>query len=267
MNDNNADACYTLKENFEKPSANPDRQVVHRGNVKDVFQFGSADIIEGGFPCQGFSLAGPRKVDDKRNMLYHYLKRAITFANPKFFVAENVKGFVTIGENAKQSFFKKGKIAKLGAVASAIVKELEATGAGYNVKYELLDAKDYGLPQDRQRIFIVGVRKDLEYEFEFPKPTHGPDLKPYVTMKDYGIKDIHSLETEVFRDGKSHGRDYFGARYMSRNRLRKWDDVSFTIPADAGQVPADPSCKKMWKIDIPKVEDADWPEFRKNHRR
>ena len=234
MNDNNADACYTLKENFEKPSANPDRQIVHRGNVKDVFQFGSADIIEGGFPCQGFSLAGPRKVDDKRNMLYQYLKRAITFANPKFFVAENVKGFVTIGENAKQSFFKKGKIANLGSVASAIVKELEATGAGYNVKYELLDAKDYGLPQDRQRIFIVGVRKDLEYEFEFPKPTHGPGLKPYVTMKDYGIKDIHSLETEVFRDGKSHGRDYFGARYMSRNRLRKWNDVSFTIPADAG---------------------------------
>ncbi|MCS5649383.1 MAG: DNA cytosine methyltransferase, partial [Dehalococcoidia bacterium] len=195
MNDNNADACYTLKENFEKPSANPDRQVVHRGNVKDVFQFGSADIIEGGFPCQGFSLAGPRKVDDKRNMLYQYLKRAITFANPKFFVAENVKGFVTIGENAKQSFFKKGKIANLGSVASAIVKELEATGAGYNVKYELLDAKDYGLPQDRQRIFIVGVRKDLEYEFEFPKPTHGPGLKPYVTMKDYGVKDIHSLET------------------------------------------------------------------------
>ena len=265
MNDNNADACYTLRENFEKPSANPDRQVVQRGNVKDIFEFGSADIIEGGFPCQGFSLAGPRKVDDKRNLLYHYLKRAITFANPKFFVAENVKGFVTIGENAKQSFFKKGKIANLGSVASAIVKELESTGAGYNVKYELLDAKDYGLPQDRQRIFIVGVRKDLEYEFEFPKPTHGPGLKPYVTMKDYGVKDIHSLETEVFRDGKSHGRDYFGARYMSRNRLRKWNDVSFTIPADAGQVPADPSCKKMWKIDIPKIKDADWPEFRKNH--
>ena len=273
MNDNNADACYTLKENFEKPSANPDRQVVQRGNVKDVFEFGSADIIEGGFPCQGFSLAGPRKVDDKRNMLYHYLKRAITFANPKFFVAENVKGFVTIGENAKQSFFKKGKIANLGSVASAIVKELEATGAGYNVKYELLDAKDYGLPQDRQRIFIVGVRKDLEYEFEFPKPTHGPGLKPYVTMKDYGVRDIHSLETEVFRDGKSHGRDYFGARYMSRNRLRKWNDVSFTIPADAGQVAADPDSKTMWAKEIEwwfemclkEVKDHEWPEFRKNN--
>jgi len=273
MNDNNADACYTLKENFEKPSANPDRQVVHRGNVKDVFQFGSADIIEGGFPCQGFSLAGPRKVDDKRNLLYHYLKRAITFANPKFFVAENVKGFVTIGEKGRQGFFKKGKIANLGSVASAIVKELEFTGAGYNVKYELLDAKDYGLPQDRQRIFIVGVRKDLEYEFEFPKSTHGPGLKPYVTMKDYGIKDIHSLETEVFRDGKSHGRDYFGARYMSRNRLRKWNDVSFTIPADAGQVAADPDSKTMWAKEIEwwfemclkEVKDHEWPEFRKNN--
>ena len=122
MNDNNPDAYRTLLENFQKRSANPEREIVHRGNIKDVFQFGSADVIEGGFPCQGFSLAGPRKVDDDRNMLYHYLKRAITFANPKFFVAENVKGFVTIGENAKQSFFKKGKIANLGSVASAIVK-------------------------------------------------------------------------------------------------------------------------------------------------
>ena len=268
MNDNNADACYTLKENFEKPSANPDRQVVHRGNVKDVFQFGSADIIEGGFPCQGFSLAGPRKVDDKRNMLYHYLKRAITFANPKFFVAENVKGFVTIGKNAKQSFFKKGKIANLGSVASAIVKELEATGAGYNVKYELLDAKDYGLPQDRQRIFIVGVRKDLEYEFEFPKPTHGPGLKPHVTMGEYGINDIPSLETEVFKERKGERDDYFSSRYMSRNRIRKWNEVSFTIPAEAAQVPSDPSCKWMWNIDVTeknRPKDKDWSEFRKKH--
>ena len=257
MNDNNADACYTLRENFEKPSANPDRQVVHRGNVKDVFEFGSADIIEGGFPCQGFSLAGPRKVDDKRNMLYHYLKRAITFANPKFFVAENVKGFVTIGENGKGKFFEHGKITKLGDVAAAIKSELETTGGGYKVHCEMLDAKDYGLPQDRKRIFIVGVRNDLDFKFEFPRPTHGEGLLPYVNMEEYGVKDIQSLETEV--------EGYFSSRYMSRNRIRQWDDVSFTIPADAGQVPADPSCKKMWKIDIPKIKDADWPEFRKNH--
>ena len=237
MNDNNPDACRTLLENFQKRSANPEREIVHRGNIKDVFQFGSADVIEGGFPCQGFSLAGPRKVDDDRNMLYHYLKRAITFANPKFFVAENVKGFVTIGENGKGKFFKHDKIAKLGDVAAAIKSELEATGGGYKVHCEMLDAKDYGLPQDRKRIFIVGVRNDLDFKFEFPRPTHGEGLLPYVNMEK--IKDIQSLETEV-------DMEYFSSRYMSRNRIRKWDGVSFTIPAEAAQVPADPTCEKMW---------------------
>ena len=272
MNDNNADACYTLKENFEKPSANPDRQVVHRGNVKDVFAFGSADIIEGGFPCQGFSLAGPRKVDDERNTLYNYLKRAITFADPKFFVAENVKGFVTIGEEGSGKFFEDGKISKLGDIAAAIKGELESTGGGYNVQCQVLDAKDYGLPQDRQRIFIVGVRNDLDFKFEFPRPTHGPGN--YVSMEEYGISGIPSLETEVFRDKKEDREDYFSARYISRNRIRKWNEMSYTIPAQASQVPADPDSRHMWKIDkkdwwfelcLKMVKDDEWPEFRKNN--
>ena len=237
MNDNNSDAYRTLLENFQKRSANPEIEIVHGEDIKNVFGFPSADVIEGGFPCQGFSLAGPRKVDDKRNMLYHYLKRAITFANPKFFVAENVKGFVTIGENGKGKFFEHGKIAKLGDVASAIKSELEATGGGYKVHCEMLDAKDYGLPQDRKRIFIVGVRNDLDFKFEFPRPTHGEGLEPYVSMEK--IKDIQSLETEV-------DMEYFSSRYVSRNRIRKWNDVSFTIPAEAAQVPADPTCEKMW---------------------
>ena len=240
MNDKDGDACSSLQENFEKKSDNPDREIVHRGNIKDVFGFGSADVIEGGFPCQGFSLAGPRKVDDKRNVLYNYLKRTVMYANPKFFVAENVKGFVTIGEKGKKKYFEDGKIAKLGDVAAAIKSELESTGAGYNVHCEILDAKDYGLPQDRQRIFIVGVRNDLDFKFEFPRPTHGEGLLPYVSMKKYGVEDLgESKETEV-------DMEYFSSRYMSRNRIRKWDDVSFTIPAEAAQVPADPTCEKMW---------------------
>ena len=266
MNDNNADACYSLKENFEKKSDNPDREIVRRGNIKDVFDFGNADVIEGGFPCQGFSLGGPRNVDDKRNVLYNYLKRTITFTNPKFFVAENVKGFVTIGEDGKGKFFQDGKIIKLGDIAAAIKSELESTGGGYNVQCEMLNAKDYGLPQDRKRIFIVGVRKDLDYKFEFPRPTHGP--KNYVSMEEYGVKDIPSLEREVFKEKKGDREDYFSSRYMSRNRIRKWNQISFTIPAEAAQVPADPSCEKMWDIDVTgknRPKDSDWTEFRKEH--
>jgi len=289
MNDNNADSCYTLIENFQKTSDNPDRKIIHRGNIKDVFSFGQADVIEGGFPCQGFSLAGPRKVDDKRNILYNYLKRAITFANPKFFVAENVKGFVSIGEDGKNKLYDKEGNLQLGKVASAITSELATTGGGYNVHCKILDAKDYGIPQDRERIIIVGVRKDLDFEFEFPRATHGKNLKPYVTLES--IKNIPSLETEVYKEKKDDREDYFSSRYMSRNRIRPWNNVSFTIPADAGQVPADPSCEKMWdtpdgkrpgkikpidkKIAQPLAGGfqgpidtrMDWNEFRKKHEK
>ena len=271
MNDNNADSCYTLIENFQKTSDNPDREIIHRGNIKDVFSFGESDVIEGGFPCQGFSLAGPRKVDDKRNILYNYLKRAITFANPKFFVAENVKGFVSIGEDGKNKLYDKEGNLQLGKVASAITSELASTGGGYNVHCKILDAKDYGIPQDRERIIIVGVRKDLDFEFEFPRATHGKNLKPYVTLES--IKNIPSLETEVFKEKKDDREDYFSSRYMSRNRIRPWSKPSFTIPADAGQVPADPSCEKMWDTPDGKVpggkkpDDSEWTEFRKKHEK
>ena len=164
-----------------------------------------------------------------------------------------------------------GEIAKnvvSEGVGEAIKSELESTGAGYNVHCEILDAKDYGLPQDRQRIFIVGVRNDLDFKFEFPRPTHGEGLLPYVSMKEYGVKDIPSLETEVFKERKENREDYFSSRYMSRNRIRKWNDVSFTIPAEAQQVPADPSCKKMWDVDVigeNRPKDREWAEFRKAH--
>ena len=203
--------------------------------------------------------------------MYNYLKRAITFANPKFFVAENVKGFVSIGEDGKNKLYDKEGNLQLGKVASAITSELATTGGGYNVHCKILDAKDYGIPQDRERIIIVGVRKDLDFEFEFPRATHGKNLKPYVTLES--IKNIPSLETEVFKEKKDDREDYFSSRYMSRNRIRPWSKPSFTIPADAGQVPADPSCEKMWDTPDGKVpggikpDDSEWTEFRKKHEK
>ena len=267
MNDRNRDACETLEANF------PDSLVV-RQNIKDVFNFGDADVIEGGFPCQGFSLAGPRKVNDERNSMYHYLKRAIMLVNPKFFVVENVKGFVTIGENGKGQFFNKdGTIKKLGKIATAIVDELASTGTGYNVKYEILNAKDYGLPQDRKRVFVVGVRKDLGFNFKFSsiKKTHGPDISPYVSMAEYGVPEVED-DSEIFQEKKGKRKDYFSARYMSRNRIKKWDNPSFTIPAEAAQVPADPNSQTMWtgmswwfELCLKEVQDHEWPKFRKNN--
>ena len=111
MTDKDKDACKTLEENFKiEPKI---------GDIKKIRNFGHANVIEGGFPCQGFSVAGPRKktsvkrksknraynyveINDDRNALYHYLKQTISLSEPDFFVAENVKGFVSIGEEIKE---------------------------------------------------------------------------------------------------------------------------------------------------------------------
>jgi DNA (cytosine-5)-methyltransferase 1 len=262
-NDNNPDACDTLRKRFEKTK----KGIIHKERIQKINEFKSANVITGGFPCQGFSLAGPRQVEDKRNILYQDLKRAIDTVSPEFFVAENVKGFVTIGETTQRKFFDNGKIIKLGKVASAIIKELEEVGKGYTVSRELHNAKDFGIPQDRERIIIVGVRKDINFKFKFPKSTHGKSLKKYVTLNDC-LKNIEVNDNEIFREVKGTRKDYFSSRYMSRNRIRKWSETSFTIPADASQVPASPDCNKMWNIDVTgenRPKDSEWAEFRKKN--
>ena len=255
-NDNNLDACGTLRNNFESGT-----RIIHHSNIQKMEDFAHSNVISGGFPCQGFSAAGPRKVADRRNTLYRDLKRAIQVAKPEFFVAENVKGFVTIGEHGRGKFFKNGKIARLGNIARAIINEL--ADIGYVVHYDLHNAKDYGLPQDRSRIIIVGVREDLDYSFKFPTPTH--DQGNYVNMEEYGVRDIEADDSEIFREAKGSRKDYFSSRYMSRNRIRRWDQISFTIPAEASQVPACPDCASMWGMDAPRVKDSEIVEFYKDH--
>ena len=130
------------------------------------------DIVLGGFPCQGFSIANKnRSMNDQRNFLYLELIRVIKDKKPKFFVAENVKGLLSMHK---------------GAVMDMILKDFKALG--YNVDYKLLKASDYGVPQNRERVFIIGNR--LGIENSFPTITHGKDnlfnnnLKPLVNVKD-----------------------------------------------------------------------------------
>ena len=110
---------------------------------------------------------------------------------------------------------------------------------GYNVSYELHNVKDFGLPQDRERIVIVGVRKDLDFTFKFPKPTHGDGLLPHVSMEKYGIRDIAFTKKDIFMEKKGTRKDYFSSRYMSRNRIRKWNEPSLQfllMPVKSQQV-------------------------------
>lgn len=112
------------------------------------------DILCAGFPCQSFSNVGPKGgLNDPRGEMIYEIFRILKVKKPKAFILENVKGL-----QAHQQ----------GKVLSYIIQTLEEIG--YKVKYEILEAKDYGLPQIRKRIFIVGVKKNIKQEFIFPEP-------------------------------------------------------------------------------------------------
>ena len=253
-NDNNPDACNTLINQFGK-----DR--IFKGNIRKIDTFKSSNVICGDFPCQGFSSGGCRNINDDRNMLYKELKRAISIVKPEFFVVENVKGFVTLGESTGK-FFKDGKIIMLGEIATIVIDELSKLG--YNVTYELHNASNYGVPQDRERIIIVGVRDDLNFKFRFPKP-----LFHQTTMEECGVNLIIENDDEIYRGGKDDSMDYFSSRYMQRDRIRKWTEPSHTITASANQVPPSPNCKAMWKYDIfsnGRPKDKDFIDFYRRHQ-
>jgi DNA (cytosine-5)-methyltransferase 1 len=118
----------------------------------------AADVVVGGFPCQGFSLANlQRQIDDERNKLYKYFYNVIKKKQPKYFIAENVRGILSLDN---------------GNVIKSIIKEFSE--AGYYTSYQLCNMADYGVPQTRQRVIIIGQRKNfgsLIY-FQFPKITH-----------------------------------------------------------------------------------------------
>lgn len=128
---------------------------------KDIFsvsvdEIPDCDIVIGGFPCQGFSIANTkRNVDDERNQLYKQLLRIIEAKKPKFFLAENVKGIMSLGK---------------GKVLEVIINDF--TNIGYKVQARLFNAADFGVPQFRQRVFIVGIRNDIDYTFIYPSATH-----------------------------------------------------------------------------------------------
>lgn len=150
-NDFNYQACETYTHNIGNHIVCED--------ISKLKNLPQADVIIGGPPCQGFSTANPsRSFDDPRNQLFKEYARIIKEVQPKVFLMENVSGMVTM---------QKGKVFEL------IRKEL--SNCGYNLSYKLLNARDYGVPQSRRRMIVIGVRNDINIKFEFPKPTHNED--------------------------------------------------------------------------------------------
>ncbi len=197
-----------------------------KSDIRKIKEFPKADIVLGGFPCPGFSEAGPRLVDDKRNFLYLHFIRCLMQSKPKIFVAENVKGMMTLGK---------------GEVFKQIVQDFSA--AGYTIYHKLLNSAEYGVPQIRERVILVGVRNDLGYRYVHPEPTHGygvENLKEVVTLRD-AIGDLENDPGDYFTGS-------YSTIFMSRNRKKMWSQPSFTIQASGRQAPIHPGGKPMIKV-------------------
>lgn len=175
-----------------------------------------ADVITGGFPCTPFSLAGTGKgSEDERlgNLGYHFF-RLIKEKQPKAFIAENVEG-ITLEKH--QSFF------------FSLIRWFGE--AGYNVAWKVFDCWQYGVPQVRRRVFIVGIRKDLERHYIWPEPV---PVHERTTMRD-AIYDIRKVDEETQK--RVHNHDFltagFSPRSLDQNRQRTWDEPAYTIVSNA----------------------------------
>ncbi|MBQ8678662.1 MAG: DNA cytosine methyltransferase [Treponema sp.] len=141
---------------------------------QEILKGRRVDLIVGGPPCQSYSTLGKRQMDERANLFMQY-KRILTILNPKAFVFENVSGILSMDK---------------GRLFERIKSEFESLG--YQLKYKLLDAVDYGVPQHRERVILVGVKG--ENKFEYPQPTHGEGLKAYVTLEE-AIGDLPEIKS------------------------------------------------------------------------
>ena len=195
--------------------------------------------IIGGPPCQSWSEAGAKRgINDHRGLLFYEYIRILKDKKPLFFLAENVSGI--LAPRHKNAF-------------DEIVRQF--ADLGYNVSHTLLNANDYGVPQDRKRVIIVGYRNDMGKTFVPPDPLL---LKP--TLKD-AIGDLPTPRPAMkmnVANGEScldiPNHEYFtggfSTIYMSRNRVRSWDEPSFTIQAGARHAPIHPSAPKMVRVKV-----------------
>lgn len=161
-NEKNESACQI----FERLTG---LETMHPGDIRGIRQFPRADILAGCYPCQGYSQGGRRIEGDKINFLYREYDRVLRQLRPLAFIVENVDG-MRFAQNS-------------GLLRSQLVR---FRSAGYRVAWKVLDAKDYGVAQDRRRLFIVGIRSKEGLRYQFPEPTHGPgpNRMPYRTLRD-----------------------------------------------------------------------------------
>jgi len=198
------------------------------------------DGIIGGPPCQSWSEAGSLKgIEDERGQLFYDYIRILKSKQPKFFLAENVSGMLADRHSeAVRNILKMFK------------------DCGYDVSLNLVNAKDYGVAQERKRVFYIGFRKDLNIDFKFPKGSTEDDDKK-ITLRDiiWDLQDtaVPALEKNKHNHDAINNNEYFVGAYspifMSRNRVKGWDEQAFTVQASGRQCQLHPQAPKMVKFD------------------
>ena len=184
------DATITYKYNF--PNATTINEDITKVSANDILnklnmEADEIDVIIGGPPCQGFSVSGKRMIDDPRNKLYKSFVNLVREIRPKIFVMENVPGLIKLFG---------------GKVKEEVLKDF--TALGYAVDVAQLSADNYGVPQQRKRVFFVGINKEKiqnTEKFIFPEQTHGDGKMSVVTCKD-AISDLDFVPVD-----KSLGED------------------------------------------------------------
>ena len=228
-NEYDKDIGETYEKNF--PHATLDRRSITKIPSSDVPE---ALGIIGGPPCQSWSEAGSlRGIDDHRGQLFFDFIRLLKDKKPLFFLAENVSGMLA------------GRHKDALENIKTLFKE-----SGYTLSFKLLNAHDFQVPQDRKRVFFVGYREDLNMTFEFPNIF---DKKRYLKDVIWDIKESALPAKEKnYTNGdlcKLANHEYaigtFSSMYMSRNRVRSWDEPSFTIQAGGRHAPLHPQAPKM----------------------
>jgi DNA (cytosine-5-)-methyltransferase len=208
---------------------------------KDIEEFfdGEIDGIIGGPPCQSWSEAGSLKgINDPRGKLFFDYIRLLKEFKPKFFLAENVSGMLA---NRNSDAVKN------------IINMFEE--AGYNVSLTMINAKDYGVAQERKRVFYIGFREDLDIDFVFPDGSTKEDDKK-ITLRDiiWDLQDsaLPANEKNKHNPDAINNNEYFTGAYspifMSRNRVKEWDEQAYTVQASGRQCQLHPQAPKMVKV-------------------
>lgn len=232
----------TIWETFgiNHPKSNLIKGDVRQITKDDISKYlnGDVDGIIGGPPCQSWSEAGAlRGIEDARGQLFFDYIRILKEFKPKFFLAENVSGMLA------------------NRHSEAVTNILNLFNeAGYDVTLNMVNAKDYGVAQERKRVFYIGFRKDLNIKFVFPSGSTEKSNK--LTLRDviWDLQDtaVPALARNYHNPKAINNNEYFTGAYspifMSRNRVKSWDEQAFTIQASGRQSQLHPSAPKMLKI-------------------